>query len=183
LPRILLPLDPEIVEFPRGGRARGRVLFLELEVESDKLGHFPARLVYVFAENEPFCARKILPCGGQTPYVIHIRYTGCGGGGRAAGGWLWNVLLKLGCEVFITDEHDSMQSGDEAAIRLYPELGGGMEPEDGGEMAGGGVVIPRGPGLGGGPRGYQLDCVKRIAGERWSGHGDVTWNLVIRNHS
>jgi hypothetical protein len=172
LPPVQLPLDPEIVHFPEEGRATGRVVFMEMEVNSDKVGQFRAPVIYVFAENEPFCARKIMPCGGQTTHVIHIRYTGCGGGGRASGGWLLNVLLKLKCEVFITDGHHEMQEGDWAAIRLYPELGG---PEDA-EGAGAGVQGRR---RGGEPHGYHLECIRRIKGERWSGHGDVTWSLVV----
>jgi hypothetical protein len=149
------------------------VVFLELEVESNELGRFHAPLVYVFAENEAFCAEKMLPCGAQISHVIDVSYGGgCGGGGHASGAWLLNILPRLRCEVFVTDGHHNMQSGDWEAVRLYPELGG---PEDD-EGAGAGVLRPR---HGGGPHGYCLECIRRMKSERWSGHGEVTWNLVI----
>jgi hypothetical protein len=152
LPRLDLPLAPEIINFPEGSSATGRVLFLEIDVHSDALGDISYPLIYVFAENEAFCARKLLPLNAQISHIVHVRYGGgCGGGGNSTGIWLLDVMNRLNCKVFISDEQYSMQPGDEAALRLYPELSG----------------IPP-----------QLNRIRTIEGQRWSGHGDVSWFLV-----
>ena len=150
LPRLELPLDPEIICFPERSRAVGRVLFLDIEVWSNALGSLRAPVVYVCSENEAFCAKKMLPCGARISHVIHVIYGGgCGGGGRASGVWLLNVLPKLKCEVFVEASPDAVQSGDEHAIRLYPELAAGHDR-------------------------YHFEEIRR---ERWADF-DATWNLV-----
>jgi hypothetical protein len=154
LPRQDLPLDLEIIDFPQGSPATGQAVFLELDVESDVLGKMTWPLIYVFCENEPFCARRILADGGKISHVVHVRYGGgCGGGGKAHGAWLMNVLRRLECEVFLTDESQTDGPGDKAAVRLYPELG----------RVGDAPV---------------LEPMRSIRSEGWSGHGDVTWNRV-----
>lgn len=153
LPRLDLPCDPQIVDFPAGSQATSLVLYLELLVRSNKFGEYPARLIYAFVENEAFCARCILPQQGQLSHIIHIRYGGgLGGGGKAAGGWLLNVLGRCGCECFITDGDHRMFSGDSAALRLYPELKAKKKPT--------------------------LKPWRVIESKRWSEHGDVSWNTV-----
>lgn len=157
LPAIALPLDPDIVDFTSGSRATGRVVYLDLEVRSHQLGVFSAHCVYVFAENEAFCAKKVLPCDGNLSHVIHVRYGGgCGGGGRASGVWVRNILTRVGCEVFVTDDHENVQAGDTAALERYPSLGAhGPEPI--------------------------LSAMRTTPSESWSGHGDVTWYAVGRS--
>lgn len=154
--KLKLPLDSEIVDFPKGSKATGRVLFLNIKVQSDKLGEFAYPLVYAFVENESFCAKKIIPLKGKIFHIIHVRYGGgCGGGGHATGYWLSNVLIQLGCEIFITDGHNDKQSGDEAAMRLYPELSDSKQNP-------------------------VMEVIRTVKSEGWSGHGDVTWNMISR---
>ena len=152
LPRVDLSLDKEIVDL-QGSHATGHAVFMEIEASSNILGKHSYPVVYVFAENESFCAKKLIPLDAKISHVIHVRYGGgLGGGGKATGIWVLNVLQRLNCEVFITDGHYAMQSGDEAALRLYPELLG---------------IAP----------GFKEIRFLRSAG--WSGHGDVTWNIPV----
>ena len=154
LPRVDLALDNEIVDFPEGSHATNRAVFMEVEVSSDQLGKHSYPVVYVFAENESFCAKKLIPLEAKISHVIHVRYGGgCGGGGKSTGIWILNVLQRLGCEAFITDGHYGMQSGDEAALRLYPELAGT-------------------PPI--------LKKIRFLPGSGWSGHGEVTWNILSK---
>ncbi|TNF27992.1 MAG: hypothetical protein EP329_18590 [Deltaproteobacteria bacterium] len=154
LPRLDLPLDERIVDFPKGSIATGRVIYLELRVRSTELGKYPARCLYVFAENEAFCGKMILPNKGMLSHVIHVRYGGgAGGGGKASGIWLKNVLGRLGCEFFLTDDHAQLQSGDAAALEIYPAL------------------CPHGPEP-------SLTPIRVTPSDSWSRHGDVTWYAV-----
>lgn len=159
LPRCDLPLDPEIVAFPDGSHATGRVLFLEADVSSNVLGDFSAPVIYVFAENGAFCAQRILPNHGKFSHIIHVRHGGgCGGGGMSTGIWMLNILRRTGCECFITDGHLHRQSGDERIYALYPELAG---PESA----------------------FKLEPIRKLPSVSWSYHGDVSWNIIrpVRN--
>jgi len=154
LPACNLPLDNEIVDFVYGGHATGRVLFLEVEIQSDTLGNFNAPVIYAFVENAAFCAKKILPNKGRLSHIIHVRFGGgLGGGGKSTGIWLLNILQEVGCEVFVSDGSYDKQTGDERIYRLYPDLSGNEDTT-------------------------QLEQIRVIESRRWSGHGDVTWNLV-----
>ena len=155
LPRCNVPVDREIVDFPDGSHATGRVVFLNVSVTSQQLGKFSAPVIYAFVENESFCARKILPRKAKLSHVIHVRYGGgAGGGGKASGIWLLNVLRQVQCECFVTDNHYHRQPGDEAACALYPELSGDEDVE-------------------------QLEqAIRDVSGDSWSCHGNVSWQLV-----
>lgn len=123
LPGLNLPLDKEIVAFD-ASHATGKILYLELQVESNRFGTFPARLIYAFVENEAFCARVVLPNAGRFSHVVRVVYGSSFGGGYTNGIWLKKILPRIGCEVFITDDrHYSWSRGDKAAIIIYPELG------------------------------------------------------------
>lgn len=149
-----LGLDSQIVDFPRGSSATGRVLFLKVKIQSDVLGEFSFPVVYAFVENAAFCANKILPYNGRLSHIIHVRFGGgSGGGGKSTGVWLLNILQKVRCEVFVSDSHYARQSGDERIYQLYPSLAGNEDTS-------------------------QLERIRVIASERWSNHGDVTWNII-----
>jgi len=153
LPRLNLPLNDEIVHFPKGSTATDRAVFLKVRIESDKLGSITYPVLYAFAENETFYCKKLIPNKATITHVIHVRYGGgCGGGGYASGVWLLNVLTKLNCELFITDGHHHWQSGDTKAIEIC-------------------AFIPK-------ENSSQLTPIRTIQSEGWSGHGDVSWNLV-----
>jgi hypothetical protein len=152
LPSLQLPLDKEIVEFTEGSIATTRVIYLELSVWSNKLGPFDAAVVYAFVENEAFCSRVLLEKESTIAEVVHVRYGGgLGGGGKASGGWIPNVLKKLNTRVFITDGSHYLQQGDKFAVTKYPNLAGDAP---------------------------NLEQIRTIPGKSWSEHGDVSWYLV-----
>lgn len=154
LPRCDLPLDKQIVDFPQGSHATGRVLFLRIDIDSDVLGKFSAPVLYAFVENAAFCAECILPHDAVFSHIVHVRYGGgCGGGGKSTGVWLLNVLRQLRCECFITDSHYARQSGDVRTYELYPALSGAEDTT-------------------------QLEQIRTIQSVGWSGYGDVSWNIV-----
>ncbi len=149
----LLPLHDELVDFTEGSIATDRALFLKTYIHSDKLGSISHPVIYAFAENETFYCRKLAPANAIITHIIHVRYGGSGcGGGKASGIWLLNVLKQLKCEVFITDGHHYWQSGDEFALEFCPS-------------------IPR-------QSDAKLTPIRILPGYKWSGHGDVSWNLV-----
>lgn len=155
LPRCDLSLDAQIVNFPEGSDATGRVLFLTVEIESNGLGKFTRPVLYAFVENAAFCAECILPLSGRISHVVHVRFGGgCGGGGQSTGIWLLNVLDKLHTEVLITDDHYGLQNGDQRVYDLYPELSG---PEAASAM----------------------QDIRVLPGEKWSDYGDITWKIRL----
>lgn len=153
LPRLDLPLHDEIVHIPEGGPATDRAVFLIIRVESDRLGSITCPVLYAFAENEIFYCKKLIPNKAIITHLIHVRYGGGGGGGgHASGAWLLNVLGKLNCELFITDGHHHWQSGDDKAMELCTSI----KKENS----------------------SQLTPIRTIKSLDWSGHGDVSFNLV-----
>jgi hypothetical protein len=153
LPRLNLPLHEEIVLFKEGSIATDRCVFLKIKITSNQLGSISFPVIYAFAENESFYCKKIVPFQSKITHIIHIRYGGgCGGGGKATGVWLQNVLGVLQCELFITDSHYHWQSGDQFALELCPE-------------------IPR-------ECSVQLIPIRVVQSHLWSGHGDVSWNVI-----
>jgi len=154
LPEISCRSDKEIV-CCSSKRPLRKVVYVELKVISNVLGTYKVPLVYINAENEGFCSKYLL---GNTSisHVIHVRYGGgMGGGGYASGVWLKNVLKNLQTEVFITDGHHDLQDGDNAALKLYPNLKGNKE------------TCP-------------MLMYKTVSDVSWSNHGDVKWNLVLK---
>lgn len=153
LPKLNLPRHKEIVDFPEGSKATDRAVFLIIKVTSDVLGSFSYPLIYVFAENESFFCKKIIPSNGIISHVIHVRYGGgLMGGGKASGVWLINVLKKMKTEIFITDGHHNWQKGDEFAQTICPEISK----------------------IGN----TQLTPIRVQQEHEWSNHGDVSWNLI-----
>ena len=133
--------------------AANKVLFITVKVHSDKLGEYKFPLIYAFTENESFCVEKLMNDQSVLSHIIHMRYNGGMGGGKASGVWIVNVLKQLGCEVFISDGQYFWQEGDNKAAELYPELAfQGIFPD--------------------------LENIRILDGERWSKQGEVTWNLV-----
>jgi hypothetical protein len=154
LPPLNIPLDAEIVAFPEGSIATGRIIFMEVTVNSSVLGKISYPVLYAFAENESFCAEKIFAHDGKISHVIHVRYGGgCGGGGFASGIWINNVLKRLQCEVLITDGHYHMQAGDECAQKKYPVLAPHGDPPE-------------------------FVTIRVVNSNAWSNNGDVSWNLI-----
>lgn len=155
LPSLKLPLHEDIVCFPMDSIFNGRVFFLEIKIESNRLGSFVYPIIYAFAENEAFYCDTLFPNNATISHLIHVRYGGgCGGGGRASGAWLLNVLRKLKCELYITDRQNNWnwQSGDLKAMEYCTN-------------------IPK-------QNLSHLRPIRTIRSKDWCGHGDVVWNLV-----
>lgn len=114
-----------IVEVRKGDLYAGRVIFMEIEVRSRALGLVNAPVLYAFCENEGFCAKILLPLRAKISHIVQVRYgAGMGSGGWAAGIWLWNVMKRLGCEVYVGDGDRRRESGDLIAYECYPDLRG-----------------------------------------------------------
>lgn len=151
LPHLDLPLDNEIVESANPSLLYGRVYFFTVHISSDSLGEFEYPVIYAFVENESFCSKVLLPNKVKISHIIHVRYGGgCGGGGKATGIWMLNVLRRLKCQVFVTDGRYDCQDGDRAAYRLYPNLNG--KP--------------------------LFQIIRMVDSDDWSSHGDIGWYLI-----
>ncbi len=153
LPGLNLELHEKIVDFSNGSEITDKALFLKIRIYSERLGSITYPVLYAFAENEEFYCKKLIPNNATISHIIHIRYGGgCCGGGNASGVWLVNVLHKLNCQIFITDNHYHWQSGDYKALELCEDI-----PKE---------------------SNAQLTPIRTIPSKSWSGHGDVSWNLV-----
>jgi len=153
LPPCELTLDRKIVHFSVDDNIKERAFFLLVEIKSNLFGTWKVPLVYVSVQNAAFCAERVLPHRGIFSHIIHVRCRGGFAGGSSTGVWLLNILTKVMCEVFITDPHLDVQSGDECVYLIYPVLA-----ENG--------ALPT------------LQKIRLIPSVQWSQHGDVSWNLV-----
>ncbi len=126
LPNLPLPLDPDILHFPNPVPvAYGKVIYFLVEVESILLGALKYPVLYVFNENEAFCSKILLQYNARITHVIRKRYGSGWGGGYANGLWLLGILKKLRATDFLfVNIPDRLGRGDEAALRLYPNLWG-----------------------------------------------------------
>ena len=153
LPRLDLPLDPRLVDFPQGTAGTGRVLFMRLLVKSALLGTFERPVLYAFVENAALVRRIAWPAGAVFSHLIHVRYGGGCGGSRTAGEWLRHTLTPLGVELLISDGRSNICPADDLIREFYPDI---WRP------------IPA------------LRHVRTVKGESWSNHGDVQWFIVGR---
>ncbi len=152
LPNLRLRLDEDIVEFPEGNELTGKVLFLEIKVKSKELGELQYPLIYAFVENEAFCSKILLPSKSDISHIIHVRYGTAYGGSKSSGIWLFNVLKRLNCKVFISDGLYNLASGDVAALVKYRNLNGN-KPE--------------------------MEVIRTLPGKLWSKMiTNITWNIV-----
>jgi hypothetical protein len=153
LPSMNLTLNKEIVNNDSLMPTTNKVFFLEVHIESKTLGTIKYPVIYAIAENETFYCNKLIPNNSKISHIIHIRYGGgCGGGGKATGIWLKNVLKKLNCEVFITDGTQHWRSGDKFALTLCKSI-----PKKSDAI---------------------LKKIRELESIKWSGHGDVQWFLI-----
>ena len=119
--RISLPVHSHLVISEAGPRTN-RVFFMQVAVESSLLGTICYPVLYVFSENEAFCAEKMLPQQAKLSHIILVRYGSGFGGGRCSGSWISHVLKKLDCENFVTDGHHVNDPPDYFLTRTYPSL-------------------------------------------------------------
>ncbi|GIL21899.1 MAG: hypothetical protein BroJett042_04120 [Bacteroidota bacterium] len=153
LPGLQLPVLPELVQFPKGSKATNRSIFMNVMVYSEKLGAYQVPVIYCFAESTVFFRDILLLYQSKITHVIHVRYGGgLGGSGTASGVWILRALKLLGTEILISDNNYYWQTGDEFALTLCPILQEQAEP--------------------------QFETIRILSSEKWSNHGDVSWNLV-----
>jgi hypothetical protein len=148
-----LPLHREVVDFVEGSIATDRLIFLMVKVESNTLGTRLTPVLYAFAEKETFFCKKLIPNNAIITHIIHVRYGGgLGGGGKATGIWLLNVLKQLKCELLITDNDYRWQSGDKFTLTYSPS------------------IPPEGDAI--------LITIRTLESKFWSNHGDVEWQVI-----
>ncbi len=122
--QLALPNIPNLKIGHFGPKQRTRAYFFYANVESDKLGSFKVPVIYVYAENESFCAKWLLLNQIQISHIISVRYGGGLSGGKASGLWLKNIFSRLSCESYISDNfHNGAElEGDSIAMRRYHNL-------------------------------------------------------------
>lgn len=152
LPKLNLPLYEDLTVGIQSS-ALNRVVYMNVNVYSDKLGAQVLPILYCFCENTAFYKEVLLPANAMISHLVHVRYGGgLGGMGTASGVWLLKTLAQLKTKVLITDNHYYWQHGDNFALELIPQLKDGPDPG--------------------------LTPYRTLEGIKWSNHGDVTWNLV-----
>ena len=148
-----MPSRKGFVHFREYHPDRGRVLFMNVAVQSCVLGEYTVWVVYAIVENIAFCTEKVMPHGGHFSHVLRVRHGGGGCcGGSATGVWMENILDALRCEIYICDNRQHRDYGDRQAVKLYPILAGKKYP--------------------------RLITMQSIKGKYWSGYSDsVLWRL------
>jgi hypothetical protein len=157
LPPLDLPQLSRIAGFRRHYPCN-RAFFMMVSVVSTVLGSFTRPVIYAVAENEALFCDVMHPNNVRLSHIVNVRYGGgLGGGGRATGSWMMNILRQVGCEVYISDDHLGWQDGDDMMLEMCP-------------------AVPR-------TRDVHLHPIRMIPGVRWSNFGDVSWNLVTDKES
>ena len=151
-----LPLSEELVDFPEKQPWYGDVYYLEVKVESDIVGEFTSRIIYICAENAAFCSEYLLTDKFDRlsiKCIIQIRYGTGFGGAKAYPGWILNTLKELECFYLISDGFHK-EKGYEQVYEKFPKIGNlkDVQPE--------------------------LEELRTIRQEWWSCHGDVTFYEV-----
>lgn len=155
LPELNLELPEVLIDFPKPHSATNKVAFLNVRVESDVLGTYEVPVIYVFAVNEEFMSKVVLPNDGKLSHIINIRYGGgLGGGGLVRGNWVPNILNKVGCELYISDNSNSDDRNDELVFVNYPNIANNHSKPT-------------------------LKSIRTIDSKQWSNYGDVSWNEVV----
>lgn len=153
LPRLHLTLHEKFVDYPEGSSATDRAIFLKVKVESDILGSYYYHVLYAFAENVAFYCNKLAPNNAIISHIIHVRHgAGFGGGGKVSGGWLFNILHKLKCELFITDGDQGFNEATEFAIQYCPSIPNESQ--------------------------VNLTQIRFLHRRYWSNLDHITWNIV-----
>jgi hypothetical protein len=120
-----LPLNKELVDFPKKTENYGKCFLLDVEVDL-KNGTEPeqTKLLYCFAENEAFTAMVLLENKIPVTYVCLVGYGYSFGGAKTRGAWLTSTLERLETQCFITDSDLEWVNNDYEASFCYPILSG-----------------------------------------------------------
>lgn len=102
LPRLDLPVHDDLVDSPPGS-ATNRVMYLEIAINSQRLGRYTQPLIYAFAENSAFCSEYLVRPKATVSHIMQVRYGNSLGGGLSSPGWIRHQFGILNTEVGITD--------------------------------------------------------------------------------
>lgn len=154
LPSMDAKVDRQLVDFTDISKNPKKVVYMLLEVWSNKYGYFDVNLIYANVENEYF-ADLLINSGAEVSHITHVRYGAGFGLAKATGSYLKGILSKLKTQYFISDPYLDMNDGDYAAIKLYPTL----KSNDN----------------------INLKPIYKVSSESWSCHGDVSFFTVNHN--
>jgi hypothetical protein len=123
LPRLNLPVYDDLVD-SRPGSATNRVMYLEIEIKSRRLGQFVQPLIYAFAENAAFCSEYLIPKKATVSHIMQVRYGNGLGGSLSSPGWIRYQFNTLKTELVITDDGLSCEdTTNELVFARFPNLG------------------------------------------------------------
>jgi hypothetical protein len=80
-----------------------QVYFMQVQIESNRLGTIMANVLYCFCINEDFYSNVISPNKAQISHLIRIRWGSGWGGSKGSGNWVRNLFNLVGAELFIDD--------------------------------------------------------------------------------
>lgn len=122
-PGLHFKVHPALVEFPLRSDATGRIVLLDLAVESNVLGKFDATILYLFVENTSFFLEAVVKHRLAVSHLVNIRDgSGLGGGGNVNFKFLWYFLGLMRSQYLITDNMGREMVHFDLALRKYPEL-------------------------------------------------------------
>jgi len=158
LPKLMQPIQSELPyegDLDKPYTYTNRIFYIKINIQSKEMGFISFPVIYAFIENESFFGNILYPNKAKISHIVHVRYGGGGGGGgNASGGWLLNILKLVNCEMFITDNHHTLQEGDKKALKMYS-------------------FIPT-------QSSASLKPIRVLSSKSWSeGYGDVSWNKVL----
>lgn len=87
-----------------------QVYFMQVQIESNRLGTILANVLYCFCINEDFYSNVIFPNKAQISHLIRIRWGSGFGGSRGSGNWVRNLFNVVGAELFIDDRSKTYRS-------------------------------------------------------------------------
>jgi hypothetical protein len=137
LPRLNISKDACLKRYNQIGY--GRIFFLLLEIESDRLGTLLQPVVYAVVENGAFASEVLLEKRARISHIWNLS-----AGDRSF--WLGHLLRRFGTECvatdrpFYSDENWDEGSGRKLFCNLFPNIEGRLEdrpiPEDWVEVSG-----------------------------------------------
>ena len=103
LPPLRLAFHPDLVDCHPSPEL-GKVSFMILGIQSDRLGHWEVPLIYAAVENTAM-ADLMLRRKARVSHMVQMRFGHNLGGGRIHPGFLTRLVKPLKTEAFVTDRH------------------------------------------------------------------------------
>lgn len=96
-----------------------------VKIESEILGTFNKKLIYIGCENEWFAANILIPNKLKIHYICHVRYGGGFGGANNNGQWLLKTLKTLNCKYYFSDKNiNELNESNKDVFNTYPQING-----------------------------------------------------------